>query len=327
MRLSILLLFLASTICGCVTYRPVYYKLSVAGDSASGPVTFDAYINGLANWNGTNSYPCNSNQTDPQNVLVNYSYCEFNLGLRKTVSAAGEARYELHLVHVANPDDYGTFDILSGHSLVLTVDGQTMDFVNNSDVSGAYYDVTANQLDAIISAKMVLVTIIGKDKTVTQYFGPENQRFFQNFINDPGGNRSAKPTPLSYSELRDNVQILIPPSPVEQQYLDQVNQFPLQFTVPKTKAKDSWGRAQSFIAQYSSMKIQTVTGYVIQTFNPTETGNFGYTVTKTPADQNVQFTITCIYADDGDSDDANLNAHILAYYMSTGTLNEKFIEQ
>jgi hypothetical protein len=110
-------------------------------------------------------------------------------------------------------------------------------------------------------------------------------------------------------------------SPDEESYISMVNQFPLEFTVPKSETADVWGRAQSFIGKYSSMKLQNATDYIIQTYNPG--GNdvaFGYSVTKTPLKNEDQITVQCNVGNMFASSDAHLNAHIFAYYIKTGEL-------
>ncbi len=78
-------------------------------------------------------------------------------------------------------------------------------------------------------------------------------------------------------------------TPEEQTYLEKAKAFPLEFTIAKSEADEAWGRAQSFIGRFSSMKLQTVTDFVIQTYNPGSGDvNFGYYVTKTPMGEEVQ---------------------------------------
>ena len=112
----------------------------------------------------------------------------------------------------------------------------------------------------------------------------------------------------------------------EQTYLAKAMPFPLEFTIPKGEADEAWGRAQSFIGRYSSMKLQIATDFIIQTYNPGSLSGFGYYVTKTPMGDNVQITVqglTDIYLAS-----ANQNAHILAYYIKTGELiNPGLIKQ
>lgn len=109
----------------------------------------------------------------------------------------------------------------------------------------------------------------------------------------------------------------------QQSELDKSMAFPLEFEIDKTDVGDAWGRAQSFISKNSSMKMQTVTDYVLETYNPTDAGSFAYKVTKTPLKEKVQISVQCnVYWDSFQwhRDDANRNAHILAYYISTGEL-------
>ena len=110
-------------------------------------------------------------------------------------------------------------------------------------------------------------------------------------------------------------------TPEERTYLEKAKAFPLEFTIPKSEADEAWGRAQSFIGRFSSMKLQTVTDFVIQTYNPRSTDvDFGYYVTKTPMGDKVQITVQCNTGNVFAEEDANNNAHILAYYIKTGEL-------
>jgi len=115
-------------------------------------------------------------------------------------------------------------------------------------------------------------------------------------------------------------------TPEEQMYLEKAKAFPLEFTIPKSQADEAWGRAQSFIGRFSSMKLQTVTDFVIQTYNPISPNvDFGYYVTKTPMGDKVQITVQCNVGNIFSGADANTNAHILAYYIKTGELVPRLI--
>lgn len=116
-------------------------------------------------------------------------------------------------------------------------------------------------------------------------------------------------------------------TPDEQAFLSKAKAFPLEFTVSNEEAEMAWGRAQSFIGRFSSMKLQTATDYVIQTYNPSASGvAYGYYVTKTPLGESTQFNVQCNTGNIFAMADAESNAHILAYYMSTGELvNPKVI--
>lgn len=112
-------------------------------------------------------------------------------------------------------------------------------------------------------------------------------------------------------------------TPEQQSKLKEVNAFPTQFTMDKSEAADAWGRAQSFIGRFSSMKLQTATDYVIQTYTPTQADagiTFGYNVTKTPAGDVVQFDVSCSSNNVFAAGESMQNARALAYYIKTGEL-------
>jgi len=83
-------------------------------------------------------------------------------------------------------------------------------------------------------------------------------------------------------------------TPEEEAYLEKAKLFPLEFTMPKSEEDEVWGRAQSFIGRFSSMKLQIVTDFVIQTYNPRDTDvDFGYYVTKTPMGDKIKINVQC----------------------------------
>ena len=110
-------------------------------------------------------------------------------------------------------------------------------------------------------------------------------------------------------------------TPEQQAKLADVDKFPLEFQASKPDSVDAWGRAQSFIGRFSSMKLQITTDYVIQTYNPPDAEvMYGYSVTKTPAGEDVSFEVRCGCGNIFAAGNAVRNAHILAYYMKTGEL-------
>ncbi len=119
-------------------------------------------------------------------------------------------------------------------------------------------------------------------------------------------------------------------SPEEEKYREAIMAFPLVFTIDKSEEKDAWGRAQSFIGQYSSMKVQIVTDYIIQTYTPNNRGllpRFGYNITKTPTGDSVQISVTCMSDNRFVKKYTALNAHVLAYYIKTGQLYPKYVSK
>ena len=95
---------------------------------------------------------------------------------------------------------------------------------------------------------------------------------------------------------------------------------PLTFTVPKDKSDEAWGRVNSFIARYSTMKIQTASDYIIQTYNPTDKFNaYGYTANRMTKGDAVEISVDCVYVESYQKQ-AIRNAHLLAHYAATGEL-------
>nr|MBN2277426.1 hypothetical protein [candidate division Zixibacteria bacterium] len=111
--------------------------------------------------------------------------------------------------------------------------------------------------------------------------------------------------------------------------LEMAKRCPLEFSMPIEESENAWGRAQSFIGRFSSIKLQTATDYVIQTYNPISGDtDFGYYVIKTPYNGEVQFSVECVSGNIFGESDAKTNAHLLAYYMKTGILcNPKMVAQ
>ncbi len=121
-------------------------------------------------------------------------------------------------------------------------------------------------------------------------------------------------------------------------YVQRAIKIPLTFKVSREKEEEVWGRIQSFIAKYSSMKIQIATDYVIETYNPTKTDEydpkFGYKAIKTFIEDKVEFKVECFAGESGLNSNAgnkynefkaDHNAHILACYALTGKIEEKAV--
>lgn len=122
----------------------------------------------------------------------------------------------------------------------------------------------------------------------------------------------------------------------QKQYLAEIAKQPLQFNVPKADGNDSWGRAQSFIAQHSGMKIQTASDYAIQTYNaqldtagaiPPSLGSvtYGYNISRSPIGDKYAFDVNCTGPFHGMyqaeiNKAAARNAHALAYFIATSKL-------
>jgi hypothetical protein len=104
----------------------------------------------------------------------------------------------------------------------------------------------------------------------------------------------------------------------QQDYHDRAMQQPLEFSIPKEKAQDAWGRAQAFVAQHSSMKLQIATDYALTTYTPNGGAyNFGYDISRAPIGDSSSFKVECIASFYLDNDEANMNAHVCSYFIAT----------
>jgi len=117
-----------------------------------------------------------------------------------------------------------------------------------------------------------------------------------------------------------------PATPEEAAYLERVMACPLIFVIPTDEAELAWGRIQGFLGKYSSMKIQTATDYVVETYNPAQSAvDFGYSIVRTPVEEGVEIVIRCVTGNMFCRREADLNAHILAHYARAGEIMPKFI--
>lgn len=114
-------------------------------------------------------------------------------------------------------------------------------------------------------------------------------------------------------------------------YLHKIRTYGNTFTLPNALAGEAWGRAQVFVQKYSSMKIQTVSDYVIETYNTPNTRDvslsgincsFAYSFTRSPnRDSTTTFSIECrTNCNDRDAAVACLsdNERFASYYVQTG---------
>ena len=130
---------------------------------------------------------------------------------------------------------------------------------------------------------------------------------------------------LSFAACNFPANMWIKLTPEEKSYLDRAMAQPLTFTVKSEDSNRLWGMAQAFIGKYASMKIESASDYVIETYNPVES-RFGYRVIRTPKKDGDEFTITCLYTAFLVKD-AEQNAHIFAHYLLTEELIERLIRR
>lgn len=113
----------------------------------------------------------------------------------------------------------------------------------------------------------------------------------------------------------------------EMQFLQKVMEEPLTFDVPADSIEVVWSRAINFLSNYGDLKIQTVTDYYIDTYNPIPSGtlmnpqkNYAYKINRVKMDKSYQISV---------SGSANFlngtwieeNLHLMAYYVRTGNMS------
>ena len=92
---------------------------------------------------------------------------------------------------------------------------------------------------------------------------------------------------------------------------------PLTIKVPTKDVEKYWGRAQSWVHRNSSMKLQLVTDFVIETYNPTA-GNYGYSLTRTDIESGETEIIVNGKCSACDQAEVMLRSKILAYFIQYG---------
>lgn len=120
-------------------------------------------------------------------------------------------------------------------------------------------------------------------------------------------------------------------TPEELAYMDRIGKATPIFTVEKTVADEAWGRGKTFIERFTVMKIKASDNTSIETHNPSEApdgGTIGYKLNKEMDGDKVKFTIACLRAFMNmkyTEDICKTNEKIMAHYMLSGELNEKFV--
>jgi hypothetical protein len=74
----------------------------------------------------------------------------------------------------------------------------------------------------------------------------------------------------------------------------QVKKIPLVFKLPMSESDDAWGRANLYLSNNSSMKVQTASDYLLETYNPTSVGRIGFSITRSPVKDSVLFTVKSV---------------------------------
>jgi hypothetical protein len=113
-----------------------------------------------------------------------------------------------------------------------------------------------------------------------------------------------------------------PLTPTEQAEFDAVMATPLTIQMTTEDGALAWGRAQVWVQNNSVMKIQTVSDFIIETYNLNceSTGGTKYTAQRMPLTKDtVQISVNALSCWVG-KEQTTVNAHVMAYYVKTGKL-------
>lgn len=110
-------------------------------------------------------------------------------------------------------------------------------------------------------------------------------------------------------------------TPAQKSYMAKVNAAPTTFRIPKSQSDNAWQRAQVFVSKHSSMKVQTATSNILETFNPSSSDvSFGYNINRLDVGDSTEFSVSCVTGNIFAGGQATDDAHICADYIQTGEL-------
>lgn len=99
----------------------------------------------------------------------------------------------------------------------------------------------------------------------------------------------------------------IPLTAEEQGGLDTALATGSRVEIPKAQSEDAWGRANVWVSQNASMKIQVSSNFIVETYNPREFAQFGYSVSRSPGKDTDVIEVRCMAGDRfGNADTGNL---------------------
>ena len=112
-------------------------------------------------------------------------------------------------------------------------------------------------------------------------------------------------------------------TPDDLAYIEKIKNQPDEIRFAKADEPFYWGRIHSFIGQYSGVKIQVITDYVLQTYNPIDYYDYGWYIIKTPITaDSMSIKISC-FGKAADSTSKSIyfqNAKICSRYVLTGEM-------
>jgi hypothetical protein len=116
-------------------------------------------------------------------------------------------------------------------------------------------------------------------------------------------------------------------TPEEAAFLKDVEAEATEFDIAKEMSDEVWSRAQLFVSKHASMKVQTASDYILETYNPTPDAlnpSYGYRVTRAIVGGKARFSVECFngnaYTTGSLAHLPARNARILSRFMRTGDL-------
>ena len=122
-------------------------------------------------------------------------------------------------------------------------------------------------------------------------------------------------------------------TPEQQEYVAAVRAVELNennragVVVSEADAKTAWERTQVFISKYSSMKIQTATDVLVETYNANELGEYAYKATRLTVSEGTEVEVWCVSGSWLNAGNAKMNTRILAHYVATDELMPEFVNK
>lgn len=87
---------------------------------------------------------------------------------------------------------------------------------------------------------------------------------------------------------------------------------PTHFTLPLSQDKDAWARANYYVGEHATMKIQVSTDYKIETFNTITDDDRSFAISRLPQGDQVTYDVSA------GGDDAYRQKHLCARFVRTG---------
>jgi hypothetical protein len=119
-------------------------------------------------------------------------------------------------------------------------------------------------------------------------------------------------------------------SPDELAYLEKIKATPTDFHIAPEKKEEVWGRGKDFIQKFATVPLKPEISNMLETARADSVNGpaVGYRMTKIDQNDSIEVSVNCLnklfdfkYPDEV----CRSNEKIMAHYMLTGEINEKFV--